>query len=57
MTALNSRKQQFENGLRSGKKPEQLAEEGLKWSAADGRDLEGEVELARRGLAFLGIKS
>lgn len=57
MTALNTRKQAFDSALRAGRKPEELAAENIKWSAADGRDLEEAVELTRRGLTFLGIKS
>lgn len=53
MAALNARKTAFETALRSGKAPEDL---DVKWSAADGRDLEEAVELARRGLLFLGVK-
>ncbi|RXW13863.1 hypothetical protein EST38_g11992 [Candolleomyces aberdarensis] len=58
MTQLNSRKMQFENAFRSGKSPEEIAagENGVRWTAADGRELEGAVELARRGLVFLGVK-
>lgn len=53
MAALNARKAQFETALRSGKAPEEL---DVRWTAADGRDLEEAVELARRGLLFLGVK-
>lgn len=55
MSSLNARKAAFENALRSGKTSEELGPE-LKWSAGDGRDLEEAVELARRGLLFLGVK-
>jgi RNA exonuclease 1 len=53
MAALNTRKAQFETALRSGKAPEDVE---VKWTSADGRDLEEAVELARRGLLFLGVK-
>ncbi|KXN82881.1 hypothetical protein AN958_02073, partial [Leucoagaricus sp. SymC.cos] len=53
MAALNARKAQFETALKSGKAPEEL---DVKWTSADGRDLEEAVELARRGLLFLGVK-
>jgi RNA exonuclease 1 len=58
MTQLNSRKAQFDNALRAGKSPEEIAagENGLRWTAADGRELEEAVELARRGLVFVGVK-
>lgn len=55
MAALNARKSQFETALRSGKAPEDLSAD-IKWSNQDGRDLEEAVELARRGLLFLGVK-
>ncbi|KDR67520.1 hypothetical protein GALMADRAFT_258141 [Galerina marginata CBS 339.88] len=56
MSILNARKSAFENALKAGKTPEELGVLGLKWSASDGRELEEAVELARRGLLFLGIK-
>jgi len=56
MSILNARKIAFENGLKSGKTPELLREMGLAWSSAEGRALEESVELARRGLMFIGIK-
>lgn len=58
MTQLNARKAQFDNALRAGKSPEEIAagESGIRWTAADGRELEEAVELARRGLVFLGVK-
>jgi len=55
MSALNARKAKFEMALKSGKAPEELAVD-VKWTSQDGRDLEEAVELARRGLLFLGIK-
>lgn len=56
MSALNMRKSAFDTGYKSGKTPEELAKEGITWSMSDGRELEQEVELAKRGLLFLGVK-
>jgi RNA exonuclease 1 len=60
MSALNVRKNAFESALKSGKTPEEVGAGvngvGLRWTAADARDLEEAVELARRGLVFLGVK-
>ena len=60
MSALNVRKNAFESALKSGKTPEEVGSGsggmGLRWTAADARDLEEAVELARRGLVFLGVK-
>lgn len=56
MASLSQRKTKFENDLRAGKRPEDIPkEEG--WTAADGRALEEETAKARRGLAFLCLKS
>lgn len=55
MAALNARKSAFENAIRSGKNAEDLAS-NERWTSADGRLLEAEVEKAKRGLLFLGIK-
>lgn len=55
MSALNARKSSFESALRGGKGMEELSSE-LRWTSADGRALEEEVERAKRGLLFLGIK-
>ena len=56
MSALNMRKSAFDTGYKSGKTPEELNRDGITWSAGDGRELEYEVELAKRGLLFLGVK-
>ncbi|PPQ92983.1 hypothetical protein CVT25_000184 [Psilocybe cyanescens] len=56
MSILNARKNAFDSALKSGKTPEEMSLAGLKWSASEGRELEEAVELARRGLLFLGIK-
>ncbi|EIN06988.1 ribonuclease H [Punctularia strigosozonata HHB-11173 SS5] len=56
MAALNSRRGAFEEALRAGVAVDDLVEE-KKWTAADGRELEAEVERARRGLLFLCVKS
>ena len=55
MSILNARKIAFESALKSGKTPEEIRPLGLTWSATDGRDLEEAVELARRGLLFIGV--
>lgn len=56
MAALNGRKNAFESAIRAGKMTENL-EEGERWSAADVRELESSVEVTKRGLLFLGVKS
>jgi RNA exonuclease 1 len=56
MSALNMQKSTFDTAYKSGKTPEELRKDGITWSAGDGRELEREVELARRGLLFLGVK-
>ncbi|KAG6840115.1 hypothetical protein C0991_008905 [Blastosporella zonata] len=55
MAQLNARKTLFENAVRSGKTSEEMGPD-VRWTTSDGRDLEGAVELAKRGLLFLGIK-
>jgi RNA exonuclease 1 len=57
MTALNARKVLFENALRMGS-TEAVNESALghSWKAQDERDLEEEVEKAKRGLLFLSVK-
>lgn len=55
MSVLNARKSTFESAIRSGKKAEDIGRSEW-WTAADGRELEEEVERAKRGLLFLGIK-
>ncbi|KAJ8502161.1 hypothetical protein ONZ51_g150 [Trametes cubensis] len=55
MSELNARKAAFESALRMGKNVEELGKE-CRWTSADGRELEEEVEKAKRGLLFLGIK-
>jgi len=57
MSLLNARKNAFEGAIKSGKGIEEVVKEmGLSWTTADSRELEEAVELARRGLVFLGIK-
>ncbi|KAH9856073.1 hypothetical protein C2E23DRAFT_809916 [Lenzites betulinus] len=56
MSELNARKAAFEGALKMGKNVEDL-EAGCRWTTADGRELEEEVEKAKRGLLFLGVKS
>lgn len=55
MASLNARKVAFESAIRSGKKAEEINRSEW-WTASDGRELEEEVEKAKRGLLFLGIK-
>lgn len=55
MSVLNARKSAFESAIRSGKKAEDI-DRSEWWTAANGRELEEEVERAKRGLLFLGIK-
>ncbi|KAG6896567.1 hypothetical protein C0992_007419 [Termitomyces sp. T32_za158] len=55
MAQLSARKMSFDNALRNGKTPEEMGPD-LRWTSSDMRDLEGAVELAKRGLLFLGIK-
>lgn len=58
MSMLNAKKNAFETALKSAKSVEEISGKtmGLTWTAADARELEGAVEVARRGLLFLGIK-
>jgi RNA exonuclease 1 len=56
MAALNLRKSAFDSAIRSGKKPEEL-DKDFWWTTSDGRELEEVVELTKRGLMFLCIKS
>ncbi|KAF9232680.1 hypothetical protein BU15DRAFT_54755 [Melanogaster broomeanus] len=55
MSALNARKSTFESAIKNGKKAEDI-DRSEWWTASDGRELEEEVERAKRGLLFLGIK-
>ncbi|KIM78839.1 hypothetical protein PILCRDRAFT_823946 [Piloderma croceum F 1598] len=55
MTALNARKSAFEAALRSGKTAEDI-DKDMWWTSSDARELEEVVEIAKRGLLFLGIK-
>jgi RNA exonuclease 1 len=55
MAALAARKSQFEQYIRLGIPPHDIVEE-RRWTAADGRALEEEVERAKRGLLFLCVK-
>ncbi len=58
MAELNARKTAFEGALKMGKSVEEIASStGTRWTSADGRELEEEVEKAKRGLLFLGVKS
>ena len=53
MAKLNSRKAAFEIALRMGMPP---TSGPTMWTTQDERDLESEVELAKRGFLFLRIK-
>lgn len=55
MASLNARKVTFESAIKNGKKAEEI-DRSEWWTASDGRELEEEVEKAKRGLLFLGIK-
>ncbi|KII92706.1 hypothetical protein PLICRDRAFT_155437 [Plicaturopsis crispa FD-325 SS-3] len=55
MAMLNARKSAFETSLRSGKTPEDIGRDNW-WTSVDARELEEEVEKAKRGLLFLSIK-
>jgi RNA exonuclease 1 len=55
MTALNTRKSVFEAAIRSGKTAEDI-DKNTWWTSSDARELEEVVEIAKRGLLFLGIK-
>lgn len=55
MVELNARKSAFESALRLGKTSEEMGTDN-RWSAADGRELEAEVEKAKRGLLFMSVK-
>ncbi|GJE92989.1 ribonuclease H-like protein [Phanerochaete sordida] len=54
MAELNARKSAFETAIRAGRAAEELGE--LRWTSADGRELEEEVAKAKRGLLFVGVK-
>jgi hypothetical protein len=55
VASLNAREVAFESAIKSGKKAEEI-DLSEWWTASDGRALEEEVEMAMRGLLFLGIK-
>ncbi|KAL0067560.1 hypothetical protein AAF712_005275 [Marasmius tenuissimus] len=55
MVALNSRKHAFESAIRNSRPISTLQPEE-QWSAHDSRLLEEAVEVAKRGLLFLGVK-
>ncbi|KAF8828516.1 hypothetical protein HHX47_DHR3000017 [Lentinula edodes] len=56
MSELNKRKAGFEAAIRKGVSTDQLSE-NERWSAADMRELEEAVEVAKRGFLFLGVKA
>ncbi|KAG7096805.1 hypothetical protein E1B28_004214 [Marasmius oreades] len=55
MVVLNARKHAFETAIRNGRSTQALQPQE-QWSAHDSRVLEEAVELAKRGLLFLGVK-
>jgi RNA exonuclease 1 len=55
MASLNGRKVACESVIKSGKQAEEI-DRSERWTASDGRALEEEVEMAKRGLLYLGIK-
>lgn len=55
MSELSMRKAAFEAAIREGKTPADIPKEEW-WTTQDGRLLEDEVEKAKYGLLFLGIK-
>ncbi|KZT66208.1 ribonuclease H [Daedalea quercina L-15889] len=55
MSELNARKSTFETALRKGQSLDEVGQENW-WTTVDGRELEEEVEKAKRGLLFLGVK-
>lgn len=55
MGSLSARKVTFESAIKNGKKAEDI-DRSEWWTASDGRDLEEEVEKAKRGLLFLSMK-
>ncbi|KAG6835567.1 hypothetical protein H0H93_016959 [Arthromyces matolae] len=56
MAQLNARKSVFDAAVKAGKTMDQMGPDE-RWSSSDMRELEEAVELAKRGLMFLGIKS
>ncbi|KAJ4490944.1 ribonuclease H [Lentinula aciculospora] len=56
MSELNKRKAAFEAAIWKEVPTDQLSE-GERWSGADMRELEEAVEVAKRGLLFLGVKA
>ncbi|TFK22234.1 ribonuclease H [Coprinopsis marcescibilis] len=59
MTQLSARKNQFEQAMRAGGGVVAGVggEEPVRWTSEDGRALEEAVELTKRGLLFVGVKS
>lgn len=55
MVALNTRKSTFEIAVRGGRAVDELQKD-VRWTTSDARELEEEVEKAKRGLLFLAIK-
>ncbi|KAI0061326.1 ribonuclease H-like protein [Artomyces pyxidatus] len=55
MSALNAKKNAFETALRAGRTGEEVDSE--MWSSREARELEEEVEKAKRGLVFVSVKT
>jgi len=55
MSDLSKRKSRWDQLLREGNQPEQIPREEW-WTTESGRLLEDEVEMAKRGLLFVGLK-
>ena len=55
MAQLSTRRGIFEKEIKSGKQLEDLPKE-LWWTNNEGRELEDEVEKAKRGLVFVAVK-
>ncbi|KAF8530777.1 hypothetical protein JB92DRAFT_3106002 [Gautieria morchelliformis] len=53
---LGQQKANFENEVRSGRRPEEIPKE-IGWTTTEGRALEEETGRARQGLAFLCLKA
>lgn len=56
MAQLNARKSAFETAVKSGRPSTELGPDE-RWTSSHVRELEEAVELAKRGLLFLGVKA
>ncbi|PVF98588.1 hypothetical protein CPB86DRAFT_774753 [Serendipita vermifera] len=55
MSEMAAKKTNFENAIKEGKTTKEIPKEQW-WTAQEGRELEDEVEKAKHGLLFLGMK-